>query len=150
VSSTVLLDTGPLVAFLNRRDRHHAWARRKLAEVTPPLLTCESVLSEACFLLRQDPKGPAAVLELVARGLIRVALDVNAEAGPLRRLVARYREVPMSLADACLVRLAEKTAGSSVLTFDRDFQIYRMHGRQVIPLHMPREITPASRAPRGR
>lgn len=138
--SPVLIDTGPLVAFLNRRDRYHSWAKRELAAAKPPLLTCEAVLSEACHLVRQDPHGPSAVLELVARGLLRVALGVEEETEALKRLVARYRDVPMSLADACLVRLAEKTTNGILLTLDQDFRIYRMHGRRVIPVRMPAGI----------
>lgn len=132
-----LLDTGPLVAFLNRRDRFHAWAVAQLDEIEPPLLTCEPVLSEACFLLRHDPAGPAAVLDLVHDDLLRVGLHVPDEIVALRRLVRRYAELPISLADACLIRLAELNAGSVLLTLDSDFKIYRMHGRQVVPTLMP-------------
>ena len=132
-----LLDTGPLVAFLNRRDRFHAWAVAQLDEIEPPLLTCEPVLSEACFLLRHDPAGPAAVLDLVHDDLLRVGLHVPDEIVALRRLVRRYAELPISLADACLIRLAELNAGSVLLTLDSDFKIYRMHGRQVVPTRMP-------------
>ena len=132
-----LLDTGPLVAFLKRRDRFHAWAVAQLDEIEPPLLTCEPVLSEACFLLRHDPAGPAAVLDLVHDDLLRVGLHVPDEIVALRRLVRRYAELPISLADACLIRLAELNAGSVLLTLDSDFKIYRMHGRQVVPTRMP-------------
>jgi uncharacterized protein len=137
VRGAALLDTGPLVAFLNRRDRFHAWAVAQLDEIEPPLLTCEPVLSEACFLLRHDPAGPAAVLDLVHDDLLRVGLHVPDEISALRRLVRRYAELPISLADACLIRLAELNAGSVLLTLDSDFKIYRMHGRQVVPTRMP-------------
>jgi uncharacterized protein len=140
VRGEALLDTGPLVAFLNRRDRFHAWAVAQLGEVEPPLLTCEPVLSEACFLLRHDPAGPAAVLDLVRDGLLRVDLQVQVEIEAVRRLVRRYSRIPMSLADACLVRLAELHAGSVLLTLDGDFRIYRMHGRQVVPTLIPAEL----------
>ncbi|HXO43029.1 MAG TPA: type II toxin-antitoxin system VapC family toxin [Thermoanaerobaculia bacterium] len=135
-----LLDTGPLVAFLNRRDRFHAWAVAQLDEIEPPLLTCEPVLSEACFLLRHDPAGPAAVLDLVHDDLLRVGLHVPDEIVALRRLVRKYAELPISLADACLIRMAELNAGSVLLTLDSDFKIYRMHGRQVVPTLMPTGI----------
>lgn len=133
----VLLDTGPLVAFLNRRDRFHAWVLGEMNEVEPPLLTCEAVLSEACFLLRHDPAGPAAVLALLDEGLLEIGFDVQAEIKPLRQLLRRYRETRISLADACLVRMAELVADGVLLTLDSDFRIYRMHGRQVIPARMP-------------
>jgi predicted nucleic acid-binding protein len=137
VRGAALLDTGPLVAFLNRRDRFHAWAVAQLDEIEPPLLTCEPVLSEACFLLRHDPAGPAAVLDLVHDDLLRVGLHVPDEIVALRRLVRKYAALPISLADACLIRMAELNAGSVLLTLDSDFKIYRMHGRQVVPTRIP-------------
>jgi predicted nucleic acid-binding protein len=150
VTRPALLDTGPLVALLNRRDRYHDWARRELDTHRPPLLTCEPVLSEACYLLRADAKGPAAVLELVRRGALRVAFDLDQEAAAVQRLLASYADVPMDLADACLVRMAEQNPASFLLTLDTDFRIYRMHGRQVIPLRMPGELRrqPVKRRPK--
>ena len=133
----ILLDTGPLVALLNRRDRHHAWAVQQLGGLQPPLLTCEAVLSEACFLLRRSSGGAAAVFRLLERGLIFVGFRLADEAAAVRRLLARFRGVPMSLADACLVRLAEIHAEGAVLTLDAGFRVYRKHGRQVIPTRMP-------------
>lgn len=133
----VLLDTGPLVAFLNRHDHHHDWAVERLTGIEPPLLTCEAVLAEACHLVRRAPNGARAVAEMVADGLIQLPFRLGAEAERIRHLLGRYADVPMSLADACLVRLAEIEAGSAVLTLDSDFHVYRMHGRQVIPLIAP-------------
>jgi uncharacterized protein len=152
VTGPVLLDTGPLVAFLKRRDRYHDWARQEMAAVSPPLLTCESVLSEACFLVRHEPGGRTAVLDLVRRGLVAVAFDLGREAAAVQKLLGRYADVPMDLADACLVRLAELTSGSVLLTLDSDFGIYRMHGRQVIPVRIPSELRRARsmRPPRRR
>lgn len=136
----VVLDTGPLVAFLNRRDRYHRWATEQWADADPPLLTCEPALTEACFLLRQLPRGPAAVLELVGRGIINVAYSVEADADALGRLMTRYGDVPMSLADACLVRMVERQPAATVLTLDRGFRVYRAHGRRVIPVLMPSDL----------
>ncbi len=133
----ILLDTGPLVAFLNRRDRYHQWALRELDEVRPPVLTCEAVLSEACFLLRHEPAGPSAVLGLVRDGLLEMGLDLQIEIASVCRLLQRYRDRRVSLADACLVRMAELHAGSILLTLDSDFRIYRMSCRQVIKTRMP-------------
>lgn len=137
MSQRVLLDTGPLVAFLNRRDQHHAWAVEQLGALRPPLWTSESVLSEACFLLQQVHPGSEAVLALVERGLLRVAFRIAEEHAAVRRLMVKYRDVPASLADACLVRMAEQHSDSVVLTLDGDFRIYRRNGRQVIPLLTP-------------
>ena len=132
-----LLDTGPLVAFLNRRDRYHAWAKQCLDEAEPPLLTCEAVLSEACFLLRGYERGPETVIDLVDRGLLAVSLNLEKEAGPLKLLLARYAEVPMSLADACLVRMSELHPEAVLLTLDSDFKVYRKNRRSMIPVLMP-------------
>ncbi len=134
----VLLDTGPLVAFLNRQDRFHAWAKEALARIEPPLLTCEAVLSEACFLVRRLSGGPRAVIELVGRGLLRVPFRLEKEAAQVQRLVSRYADVPMSLADACLVRMAELHERSAIVTLDDGFFIYRKKGRQVLALVHPR------------
>ena len=131
------MDTGPLVAFLNRRDRYHDWATSQLAKVAPPLATCEAVVTEACHLLRNAPGGAEAVLELVHRGLLRLSFQLEEEIEPVSRLMARYANVPMSLADGCLVRLMELKAQSTLLTLDSDFKVYRMHGRQVIPTRIP-------------
>jgi predicted nucleic acid-binding protein len=134
----VLADTGPIVAFLNRRDRHHAWAVETLAELRPPLLTCEAVLSEAAYLVRGLPGGGERVVELVRRGVLEVAFDLQREATGVARLLRRYASLPMDLADACVVRLSELYSDSSVLTVDSEFRdVYRRNGRQVIPALLP-------------
>ena len=135
-----MLDTGPLVALLNRRDRYHRWTTEQWADVDLPVLTCEAVLTEACFLLRKSPGGPAAVLEMVARAVVKGAYDVEADVAALGRLMTRYADVPMALADACLVRMIEQQPDARVLTLDRDFRVYRSHGRRVIPAVMPSDI----------
>ena len=135
----VLMDTGPLVASLNRRDRYHRWAKARLGELDPPISTCEPVLAEACFLLRDTPGGAAAVLALVERGVLQVDFQVTPHARSLATLMTKYADVPMSLADACLVRMTELDGGRSVMTLDGDFLRYRRHGRQVIPIMMPQE-----------
>ena len=137
--NTVLLDTGPLVSFINRRERHHAWAATLFGELAPPLETCESVLSEACFLLRRYPGGADAVMALVERGVVSPSFSLAREHARVRRLLKRYHETPMSLADACLVRMSELMPGSVVMTLDAHFKIYRRHGREVIPLIAPEQ-----------
>lgn len=132
-----LLDTGPLVAFLNRNDHWHEWARAQMGALPPPLLTCEPVLTEACFLIQRNGGQPAEVLKKVQAGVLAVALDLQTEAAALEALMRRYEDTPMSLADACLVRLSELHTDCQVFTLDRDFRRYRRHGRQVIPLVTP-------------
>ena len=133
----VLLDTGPLVALLNGRERHHGWVRARLGELRPPLLTCEAVLAEAAYLLRRLDPAASTLMALLDRGALRLAFHLSANQEPVARLMARYADIPMSLADACLVRMSELHPRSSVLTFDDDFRVYRRNGRQVIPVIAP-------------
>jgi uncharacterized protein len=133
----VILDTGPLVAFLNGQDRYHEWSLVTWAEIQPPMLTCEAVLSEACFLLRKQSKGIVSIFELLRRDAIRVPFRLTDNLASLADFIRKYDNVPMSLADACLVRMAEILEESSILTLDDHFRVYRKNKRQVIPLLIP-------------
>ena len=133
----VLLDTGPLVAFLDRREEHHEWARQEFGRLQPPLLTCEAVLAEACWLVRGISGGVGAVMEFVERGIVKTAFHLENDAEGVRKVMAHYSNLPMSLADACLVRLSELEGAGEVFTLDSDFRIYRRHGNRVIPVLMP-------------
>lgn len=133
----VILDTGPLVALLNSRDRHHGWAVDQWSRIAPPLRTCDSVLAEACFLVQPFKGGQTAVLDLVRRSVLDASFQLAEEAGAVSRLLKKYRDVPMSLADGCLVRMAELDDEGVVLTLDSDFRVYRKNGRQVIPTLSP-------------
>lgn len=137
MARVVLVDTGPLVALLCRDDRHHAWVRERFAEIAPPLLTCEAVLAEADHLVRRGGARGGAVVELVRRGVVRVALELAHELESITAIQERYRDVPASLADACLVRLSEIHDDCRVMTFDSDFRVYRRRGREVVPVWMP-------------
>lgn len=132
-----VVDTGPLVAVLNANDMHHAWAREMFGQLSPPVYTCEAVLSEAQFLLQERGGNPLEVLLWVERGVIRLAFDAESEIQRLLVLQRSYRNLPMDFADACLVRMTELHARSSVLTTDSHFRIYRRNGRQLIPLRAP-------------
>lgn len=136
-AARILVDTGPLVAVLNAGDEHHAWARTVFSKLPPPLFTCESVLSEAQFLLHDRGGDPLTVLDWVQRGVINLAFDAEDEVERLMALQKSYRSLPMDFADACLVRMTELHARSVVLTTDSHFRIYRRNGRQVIPLLAP-------------
>lgn len=133
----VIVDTGPLVALLDANDRHHEWAVAQFADVEPPLLTCESVVSEACFLLDQTRAGSAAVFEMLLRQAIALRFRLEEHRKEVHALRAKYSNVPMSVADASLVRMAEQLSRSPVLTLDGDFRLYRKHRRYVIPLILP-------------
>lgn len=133
----VILDTGPWVALLCRDDRHHAWARAQFAQMAEPLLTCEAVVAETCFLLARAGFDPAKALMLIERGVVQVAMSLSEEIAPVRALFQRYENVPASVADACLIRLSELYEPCRVMTLDSDFHIYRRHGRKAVPLLMP-------------
>ena len=132
-----LLDTGPLVSFLASGLEHHEWATEEWKQLRPPLVTCEPVLTEATFLLKREGCDADPLFALLDRGVIRIGLSIQEQQADLRALMRRYRNRPMSLADACLVRLSEIHASAEVLTLDSDFRIYRRHGNKVIPLRMP-------------
>ncbi|MBL8912583.1 MAG: PIN domain-containing protein [Archangium sp.] len=131
----LLLDTGPLVALLNPRDRHHRWAVEALA-VRARVITCESVLSEAFFLLSASSRASAGLRGMLSERALEVA-KLSDELGPITKLMGRYANVPMSLADSCLVRLSELFPKGVVATIDSDLLVYRRFGRQVIPVLMP-------------
>ncbi len=135
--SRVILDTGPLIAFLDVRESCNAWAVEWFDKLEPPLLTCDAVLAEATFLLKRVGKPPELPLEMVSRGMIKSVYSVDRDARALTNMIQRYRNVPMSLADACLVRMAEIYDDASVMTMDSDFTVYRKFERQVIPVIMP-------------
>lgn len=139
MKSRAIADTGPLVAFLNAKDRYHGWAKARLAEIAPPMLTSEVVIAETCHLLRTLPGGARAALELVARGVVEIPFRLDRHAEAMGSLMARYADVPIALADASLVLLAEEVPGSTVLTLDSDFHVYRKHGRTRIPLIIPED-----------
>ena len=136
-SGPVLLDTGPLVSFLASGLSHHLWAVEQWKLLRPPLLTCEPVLTEAAFLLTREGRDADAIFALLERKVIRIALSVQEEQADLRALMHRYRNRPMSLADACLVRLSEIHKSAEIFTLDSDFRIYRRHGNKTIPVRMP-------------
>ncbi|MDZ7854842.1 type II toxin-antitoxin system VapC family toxin [Sphaerotilus sp.] len=133
----VLLDTGPWVALHCRDDAHHRWARAQFAQLQAPLLTCEAVVAETCFLLARGGHDPAMALALLDRGVVRIGLSLQDEITAVQSLFKRYDNVPASLADACLVRMSETHPASRVFTLDSDFHIYRQHGRRAIPLIQP-------------
>jgi uncharacterized protein len=129
-----IADTGFLVAFANRNDRHHDWAVRVAQGVDEPLLTCEAVLAEAAFHLR----NVAVVLGMLEDGLVTLAFDCRDHLQQLAALAKRYGDREPDLADLCLIRLSELHPRHSVITVDReDFRVYRRNKRETIPLICP-------------
>jgi len=130
---SVLVDAGFVIALLSRRDRHHKWAMAQSPGLSPPWKTCDAVLSEAFHLL-----GSPALSALLRRGAVVPAFDLAKELDRVLCLMHKYAHIPMSLADACLVRMSETFAEPILLTTDADFRVYRRHGRQVVPCLTPR------------
>jgi predicted nucleic acid-binding protein len=135
VPGTCIVDSGALVALLDPREEHHVWARETLSHQPLPWFTCESALSEVLFLSQES--RVRALDQLLRQGHLRLGLDLADELLQVLDLRAKYSSVPMSLADACLVRMAEMAPRSRIFTLDRHFGIYRRHGRQIIPLLAP-------------
>jgi predicted nucleic acid-binding protein len=131
----VLVDAGFLVALLSRRDQHHSWAAAQLPRLPVPWHTCDAALSEAFHLL--GGRGRPALATLLRRGSLVPAFDLADEQARVLDLMQKYADVPMSLADACLVRMSETVPDPVLFTTDVDFRVYRRHGRQVIPCRMP-------------
>ncbi|MEM7795529.1 MAG: PIN domain-containing protein [Cyanobacteria bacterium P01_C01_bin.118] len=137
----VVLDTGPLVAFLNRRDQYHQWAVNQWRLIEPPLLTCEPVVTESCFLLRQIPGGSNSIMQLIEKQVIKIDFVLSDEVSALIQSIKKYSSVPMSLADACLVRMLEISSDSQLLTLDSDFRIYRKNRNQIISVTLPEKFS---------
>lgn len=137
LKNRVILDTSPLVALINKRDTYHEWAKQKWSMIKPPLLTCEAVITESFFLLRNIYGGQETIIKFLERKAVIIDFDLEDELLHIQTLLNSYKSVPVSLADACLVRMAELQDSSSVFTLDSDFQIYRKNRHQVIDLIFP-------------
>lgn len=140
MAKNVVVDAGPIVALLISGDSRHKWTREQFDRFLPPLLTCEPVLGEASFVVGRLGGDASAVPALVEKGVLRVSFAVQENAAQVRALMQRYRNVPMSFADACLVRLTEVSDDPVLMTFDSDFRIYRRQRRLVIPLLAPEGV----------
>jgi len=136
-ATKVLLDAGPLIGYLNRRDQHHDWAVESWAVLEEPLWTCEAVLSEAIFNLQSEGMPLDSVLHYLDMGIIRLDFSVDENRADVLNLLRKYADQPMNLADACLVRMAELNDNCQIFTTDKDFLVYRRKGRSMIPLLAP-------------
>ncbi|WP_199249305.1 type II toxin-antitoxin system VapC family toxin [[Phormidium] sp. ETS-05] len=133
----VILDAGPLVALIDRRDRFHNWAKQQWSQLEYPLLTCEAVITESCFVVKSIYGGEAGILSLLRQEVIKIAFNLADEVTAIDELMHRYKSVPMSLEDACLVRMAELNPASELLTLDSDFLIDRKLRTQPMSLIIP-------------
>ena len=135
MARNVLVDAGFVVALLSSRDIYHKWAVAQGSEMPPPWSTSEAVLSEAFHLL--GARGAANLAALLRRRALLVAFTLSESLEPVVKLIEKYSNVPMGLADACLVRMTETLADPIILTTDQDFRVYRRHSRQVVPCATP-------------
>lgn len=137
-SPKYLLDSGPLVAAFNRRDSHHEWAASVLSSLTEPPVTCESVVTVACWHLRQSISAVVRILEMPSMGHLRINPILETDGSRVAAKIAAFGG-NMDLADACLVRLSEIYPRAQVITIDRGhFGVYRRFRNQPIPLVLPR------------
>ncbi len=134
-----IADTGPLVAYLDRDDADHDWAVSMFREAESAFLTCEAVLSEALFLLHRDGVDHRRLFGLFDCGVLQLSFDLAAELEAVRVKMSDYADLPMSLADACLVRMAELNPRAEIITLDRHFKLYRSRDRRVLRLRLPPE-----------
>lgn len=136
----ILADAGPLVALLDRREPYHLWAVSQARELPSPWKTCEPVLAEAFHLLGKVPGAPEKLRRMLEVGVLHISFGLAAQLPAVLTLQRRYADLPMSLADACLVRMAELSSEAEVFSVDGHFRIYRKSNRQVIPLVFPHQL----------
>jgi predicted nucleic acid-binding protein len=128
--NAALLDTGVIVALLDRSERYHERCLAVLDDLPESLVTCEAVIAEACYLLRTVAGAAEAVIGNVASGVFHIPIRLADQAPAVEKLLRRYRDVPIDLADACLIDLADQLGTGRILTLDRDFEVYRWRSRK--------------------
>lgn len=133
-----IVDTGPLVALLNGADPHHGWAVSQSKALNAPLTTCEAVLTESFFLIASSQRAVSRLFDLLESGVLLLEHPTADNLHDIRELMRKYSDLPMSFADACLVRMAEAAHDVPVFTLDSHFKSYRQADRRPIPVVMPR------------
>ena len=125
----VLVDAGPLVALVNRNDSHHEECRSALLRIRQPLATAWPPFTEAMYLVRDSLRAQNSLWEMVSTEAVNMLQLASSDCSRMRELMVRYSDLPMDLADAALVRLAERERIRRIFTIDRrDFQVYRPKG----------------------
>ena len=133
----IIADAAVIVALIDNRDSFHQWAAAQAESLPVPFLTCEAVISESCYLLHKIHRGEQTVLNYLTKGILQIDFSLTNEIDAIAALMDKYDNVPMSFADACLVRMSELIDNSVVFTLDSDFQIYRKNGKSKISLIIP-------------
>lgn len=134
----VLLDTGVIVALLDRSEKRHKACAAAVQEVEAPLITCEAVIAESCYLLRSLAGASEAVVANVAAGIFQIPFQLSQEAAAVQQVLRKYRDRRIDLADSCLIHLADEFGTGDILTLDGDFSIYRW-GRNKAFRVLPKE-----------
>ena len=135
MAASVIVDASFLVTLISRRESNHRWSQEQGHRFPPPWKTCEAALSETFYLL--GPRYGFGLATLLRRGAVVPAFHAGENISEVLTLMHKYADVPMSLADACLVRMTEILPDPILLTTDTDFRIYRRHGRQIVPCIIP-------------
>jgi len=123
--NAALLDAGVIVALMDRREKFHRVCADSVDVIQSPLVTCEPVIGEACYLLREVRGAAEAVMDNIASGVFQIPFQLSSFAVDVSRLIRKYTDLPASLADACLIQLANQLGTGDILTLDSDFRIYR-------------------------
>ena len=135
MARTVIVDSGFLIALLSRNDQYGEWAVAHAGEFNQAWVTCEAVLAETFHLCGRA--GEPKLAEMLRRRVVVVRFSLDDDTDTVLALMDKYGDIPMSLADACLVRMTETLPDPVLLTTDADFRIYRRHSRQAIPCRIP-------------
>ena len=125
----ILIDAGPLVALIHADDRHHARCKEALKTIREPLGTVWPAITEAMYLLGFSSDAQDALWRLLDGDAVKILLLDASDLSRMRKLMQKYRDLPMDLADAALVHVAEREKISRIFTIDRtDFELYRPRG----------------------
>lgn len=135
----VLVDTSFIVALYNKSDRHHARCLHVLDAMEQPAVTCEAVVTESCYMLRQVYGAREDLLATIENGALEIRFQLDRSAGGVAALLEKYRERPASFADACLVQMADELDTGDILTLDSDFAHYRWRRTRAFRLLIPLE-----------
>jgi predicted nucleic acid-binding protein len=135
MAASVIVDAGFLVALLTDRDSNNTWAQQIAQQHSPPWMTCEAVIAETFYLL--GPNGAHTFSTLLKRQAVTPSFHLADSMDAVLTLMQKHADVPMSVADACLVRMTELLPQPILLTTDADFRFYRRHSRRTIPCLLP-------------
>ena len=122
---SALIDTGCIVALLDRSEKHHQFCVDLVNSLNVQWITCEAVIAESCYLLRSIKGACDAILANIEEGIFQLPFQLSTASSSIRKLMKKYQDVPVDFADACLIHLAEELKVPEIMTLDKDFYIYR-------------------------